>query len=530
MDRMKRCMAGLLSVMVLVAAIPGTALAVDEENQGRQVQAQEVEAPSRVESNSAQDETRQIYEDDEVVTVMVELEAPAVMDYYQVSSYANLDDGTSAGQAVSEFLATEDGQQTETQLLEEQQSTIDQVAALAEVPAVATMSDEEDAPAGTIVGQWATLVNAVAIRVPYGKLNDIRNLDGVKRAYVEHVYDRPEETSSTETGDKAWYQYSYDKVGVSEVWSQGYTGQGMLVAVLDTGLDLKWGITQNADGSEGRGVVRVHEAFTDNSFKNDPNDKENGWDLRYTSDSLAEFLKNNQLNSTTGADGGMIVWDYNALYKNSKVPYACDYADGDINVQPTSSDHGTHVSGTIAGYAQTSEGEVIFSGIAPDAQIMMMKVFPDVDGGAQESVTLNALEDTLKLGADVINLSLGSDNGFSDDDTMQNDLYAKIEEAGIVLMTSAGNSSYSSASNHYGDNPLTSNVDTSMMSSPAIYDSNLGVASLENAIQVQSYLEWTNADGETREMPYTDPWTVAMKATFANGESYPVYLVEGTGT
>ncbi len=530
MDRMKRCMAGLLSVMVLVAAIPGTALAVDEENQGRQVQAQEVEAPSRVESNSAQDETRQIYEDDEVVTVMVELEAPAVMDYYQVSSYANLDDGTSAGQAVSEFLATEDAQQTETQLLEEQQSTIDQVAALAEVPAVATMSDEEDAPAGTIVGQWATLVNAVAIRVPYGKLNDIRNLDGVKRAYVEHVYDRPEETSSTETGDKAWYQYSYDKVGVSEVWSQGYTGQGMLVAVLDTGLDLKWGITQNADGSEGRGVVRVHEAFTDNSFKNDPNDKENGWDLRYTSDSLAEFLKNNQLNSTTGADGGMIVWDYNALYKNSKVPYACDYADGDINVQPTSSDHGTHVSGTIAGYAQTSEGEVIFSGIAPDAQIMMMKVFPDVDGGAQESVTLNALEDTLKLGADVINLSLGSDNGFSDDDTMQNDLYAKIEEAGIVLMTSAGNSSYSSASNHYGDNPLTSNVDTSMMSSPAIYDSNLGVASLENAIQVQSYLEWTNADGETREMPYTDPWTVAMKATFANGESYPVYLVEGTGT
>ena len=33
-------------------------------------------------------------------------------------------------------------------------------------------------------------------------------------------------------------------------------------------------------------------------------------------------------------------------------------------------------------------------------------------------------------------------------------------------MTSAGNSSYSSASNNYGDNPLTDNVDTSMMSSP----------------------------------------------------------------
>lgn len=71
----------------------------------------------------------------------------------------------------------------------------------------------------------------------------------------------------------------------------------------------------------------------------------------------------------------------------------------------------THVSGTVAGYAETDEGEVIFSGVAPDAQLMMMKVFPDQDGGAQQTVTINALEDALKLGADVINLSLGSDNG-----------------------------------------------------------------------------------------------------------------------
>ena len=161
---------------------------------------------------------------------------------------------------------------------------------------------------------------------------------------------------------------------------------------------------------------------------------------------------------------------------------------------------------------------------------MMMKVFPDQDGGAQESVVINALEDALKLGADVINLSLGSDNGFSEDDTLQNELYSKVEEAGILLMTSAGNSSYSSASNNYGDNPLTDNVDTSMMSSPAIYDSNLSVASLENAIQVNPYLTWTDAEGTLHEVSYADPWTIGMKATFADGEKYPVYLVEGTGT
>ena len=42
-----------------------------------------------------------------------------------------------------------------------------------------------------------------------------------------------------------------------------------------------------------------------------------------------------------------------------------------------------------------------------------MKVFPDADGGATEASILNALEDTAVLGADVVNLSLGSDNGFA---------------------------------------------------------------------------------------------------------------------
>ena len=119
---------------------------------------------------------------------------------------------------------------------------------------------------------------------------------------------------------------------------------------------------------------------------------------------------------------------------------------------------------------------------------------------------------------------------FADDDTVQNDLYETVENAGIVLMTSAGNSSYSSASNHYGNNPLSSSVDTAMMSSPAIYSSNLSVASLENAIQVQPYLTWKNADGTQNEVKYADPWSVGMKATFADGKEYPVYLVDGVGT
>ena len=51
----------------------------------------------------------------------------------------------------------------------------------------------------------------------------------------------------------------------------------------------------------------------------------------------------------------------------------------------------------FAGYVETEEGEVKFVGVAPDAQILSMKVFPDVDGGAQEGVLINALEDSLIL-------------------------------------------------------------------------------------------------------------------------------------
>lgn len=73
---------------------------------------------------------------------------------------------------------------------------------------------------------------------------------------------------------------------------------------------------------------------------------------------MERFLERTQLFAITGASGQLIVYDDNALYKNLKVPFAADYADGDVNVLATST-HGIHVAGTVAGYAETAEGEVI---------------------------------------------------------------------------------------------------------------------------------------------------------------------------
>ena len=129
----------------------------------------------------------------------------------------------------------------------------------------------------------------------------------------------------------------------------------------------------------------------------------------------------------------------------------------------------------------------------------------------------------------MINLSLGSDNGFAEDDTAQNDMFARVKEAGIVMMTSAGNSAYSSANNNYGGESLASNPDTAMMSSPAIYESNLSVASIENQVMANSYFTWKDAKEEEHKVAFLDPWSIAMKATFSDKE-YPIYLVDGYGT
>lgn len=376
-----------------------------------------------------------------------------------------------------------------------------------------------------IVAQWTGLVNALAVKIPYGRLAEVKELPGVADAYVEVTYDRPEEPE-TNAGEIAGY--SYDMVGLSKVWAAGYTGKGMVVAILDTGLDLEWSTYwDNTANVNVTGIRRVHEAFTADSFMTE----EGRLNVRWTEDAMKSFVESTQLNANTGADGQLVIWDDNALCKNLKVPFAADYADGDLNVRSEESDHGTHVAGTVAGYAEDAEGKILFSGVAPDAQILAMKVFQDDTGsGAGETAIINALEDAAKLGADVVNLSLGSDNGYAEDDTAANEAYGKLRDAGILLMTSAGNSAYSSANSNYGDYTLASNPEISMMSSPAVYNSNLSIASINSTVDVQSYFTWTDADGTEHKVPFLDPTGIAMKYKFAGQDAVSVIPVDGTGT
>lgn len=95
----------------------------------------------------------------------------------------------------------------------------------------------------------------------------------------------------------------------------------MLVAVLDTGLDLTWA-TWGDSSNLNVGVRRVHQAFTENSFRNDPDDAKDGWELRYTEESMARLLQSTQLRANTGSEGQHIIYAHNDPYKNRKVPFA----------------------------------------------------------------------------------------------------------------------------------------------------------------------------------------------------------------
>ncbi len=93
-------------------------------------------------------------------------------------------------------------------------------------------------------------------------------------------------------------------------------------------------------------------------------------------------------------------------------------------------DHGTHVAGIIA-----ADGKM--KGIAPDADIYAYRALGP--GGAGSSVqVIAAIEEAVKDGMDVINLSLGNDVNGPDWPTSK--AVNKAIELGVVVVVAAGNS------------------------------------------------------------------------------------------
>ncbi|NJN87628.1 MAG: S8 family serine peptidase [Leptolyngbyaceae cyanobacterium SL_7_1] len=174
--------------------------------------------------------------------------------------------------------------------------------------------------------------------------------------------------------------WGVDRVNAPDVWRQGYSGKGVVVAVLDTGVDynhvdLGVNIWKNAGEIEGNGIDDDGNGFIDDV---------RGWNF-----------------------------------------------DGNNNNPMDTDGHGTHVAGTIA--AQRNGFGV--TGVAYDATIMPVKVLGD-RGGTNTTVA-QGIRYAVKNGADILNLSLG---GGAPSKEIEDAIRYAVRQGSVVVMASGNES------------------------------------------------------------------------------------------
>ena len=310
-----------------------------------------------------------------------------------------------------------------------------------------------------VVWNLTLAANIISAYVEYDQIEAIRNVIGVKDVVIELRY--------YPTEDEVDNIIATEMTGATEAWNLGYTGAGSTIAIVDTGLDTD------------------HQSFDPAGFQ-------------YAIDELNE-TRETPVRLMTNADIAA-VWDQlnaaafidsaDVTYLNEKVPYAVNYVDMDLDVthdNDTQGEHGSHVAGIAAANKYIPNGEgfdkaletVNTQGEAPDAQLLIMKVFGK-GGGAYDSDYMAAIEDAMTIGADSVNLSLGSSvAGYVENSTYAETLN-KLTKFGMVWANSAGNN-YSWSNDNSGPNKLyADDVNFQTGGSPATYHNSLSVASVDN--------------------------------------------------
>lgn len=275
-----------------------------------------------------------------------------------------------------------------------------------------------------VINQSAYLVSAFSMDMTRAQMKQVAALEGV--ASVSEV-----------TTYQARMTTAKDMTSAMELWKAengGYTGEGIVVSIIDSGVNYTHPDMQMREGAA----------------------------LKFTKDEMSQKIA---------------ALGYGAYYSD-KVPFGYSYvAEEDINNRSVT--HGLHVAGIVAANGDESADGVV--GIAPDAQVFAMQVFGTSGSGYNDDI-IRAVEDSVKLGADILNLSLGGGPGFYDDVDYLQKALSYAEENGVLVCVAAGNEG--SASSDMGIN---SNdwgvVDTGAVSSPSTFPGALSVASVDNAYQ-----------------------------------------------
>ena len=333
-----------------------------------------------------------------------------------------------------------------------------------------------------VVWNMTLAANIVSANVPYGRIDEIASVVGVRQVVLEEQY-----APLTLGAAEPFQSNASGMIGANTAWAAGYTGAGSRIAIIDTGLD-----TDHQSFSAGAFRYSLEQQAAQKGM--DADSYIQSLDLMNMMD-VEDVLKD--LNIYPFIEYNDLT-DSQAWYVNQKVPFAINYVDRNYRVTHDydgQGGHGSHVAGIAAanryiptddGYASAME-TVLTQGVAPDAQLIIMKVFGE-QGGAYDSDYMVAIEDAIMLGCDVVNLSLGANKGFSRSRLYQ-DILDSLAQSDTVVAIAAGNSggwadySGNGMSALYGDD-----VDFSVIGSPATATNSLAVASVDNLGSTDYYL------------------------------------------
>ncbi|MGJ9458154.1 S8 family serine peptidase [Oceanobacillus sp. CF4.6] len=297
----------------------------------------------------------------------------------------------------------------------------------------------------TFLEEFTAVVNAFSAEVNMNEMEEIESIPEVKAVYISNKYEHPiAEPNMT---------YSKELVEAQKAWRDyGYKGEGMVVGIIDTGID--------------------------------PSHR----DMILTDNENAE-LTEEEVNQTVSEE------ELPGQFYSEKVPYGYNYMDDNDEIREihaAASYHGMHVAGTVGANGDEDNGGI--SGIAPEAQLLALKVFgndPEMQF-TYGDIYIKAIDDAMKLGADVLNMSLGSTAGFVDPESPEQIAVSNAVNNGVLMSISAGNSAM------FGDGyfyPYASNPDYGVSGSPGVSYDSLQVASFENTTMQVDAVEYA-IDGE----------------------------------
>lgn len=340
---------------------------------------------------------------------------------------------------------------------------------------------------------YTVATTGLSVTTQYGNKAAIEAMPGVEQVYVAPTFDLPTETSVDLGEAQPFTSNATTMIGADVLNETGYTGKGMKIAILDTG------------------IVVDHPSFGPLS------------EDKLTESSLTQE-KVEAVWDELNASGTTLL--NKTYYVSTKIPYAFNYFSMNFDVSHTGTarhDHGTHVAGIAAGNKIESTTAV---GVAPDAQLIVMQVFSN-SGGAPWDTIMAALEDCVRLDVDVANLSLGGASGFTGGDVEMNRVLSLFENTDIEVLIASGNDTNSAYGNRTGLNlSLAGNPDIGVAGTPSTCPVAVGVASIDNDANEMLYFTVNGQD-----MGYTD--SAASSATkFINNfksETLEFVVIPGVG-